>query len=96
MDISFYGMPVCSQQWVCKREIFLQVDALYEERRRKLQDLQKELNWFAGVTTDTHLRVEVDAHLTWIETTGLTVTLREIEGKKNGIRRIVRLPFQEH
>ncbi len=86
-------MPVGGQQWVCKREVFLQVDALYEERRRKLQDLQNELNWFAGVTTDTHLRGKVDAYFAWIETAWQTATLREIEGVKEEIFQLVRPLF---
>ncbi len=70
----------------------MQVDALYEERQRKLQDLQNELNWFAGVTTDTYLRGKVDAYFAWIGTAWQTATLREIEGVKEEIFQLVR-PF---
>ncbi len=81
-------------QWVSKRAILvLQVDALYNERRRKLQELQNELNQLAGITTDTHLRGEVDAYLAWIGTTGQTATLREIIGVKGKIIQLERPLF---
>ncbi len=87
-------MPAGGLQWVCKSAIFvLQVDALYDIRRRMLQDLQNELNTLAGVTTDTHLRGVVDAYFAWIGTTGHTATQREIKGAKEGIRQLVRPIF---
>ncbi len=75
----------------CENLLFVfQVDALYDERRRKLQELENELNEFAGVKLDKHLRRSIDAYAEWIRATGPKATLREINGVKKGIRQIVR------
>ncbi len=70
--------------------VFFQVDELYDERRRKLQELNNELNQFAGVKLGKHLRRNIDAYAEWIRGTGPKATLGEIKGMKNGIRQIVR------
>ncbi len=80
MDVAFCGMFIFT----------LQVDLLYNEKRRKHQELQNELNQLAGITTDTYLRGEIDEYLAWIVTTGQTATLGEIKGVKGKIIQLVR------
>ncbi len=71
----------------------LQVAELRAKRDQELEELKTEINKFARVIMNTHLRKCVDDYVKWSRNPGPTATLGEIEGKKNGIRRIVRLPF---
>ncbi len=87
-------MPTSGLKWVCKGDIFVfQVEALYDKRRQKLRERQDDLLMLAGLTTDTHLRGEIDAYFAWIETAGQTATLRELEGVMIAIFELVRPLF---
>ncbi len=63
------------------------------KRQKKLQGLQNELTTLARVTTDTHLRRNIDAYAEWIRIYGPTATLGEIEGVKKEIIKLVRPSF---